>query len=173
LATKKGKAGKDQEKEEKSKDFKFIVRLINTDINGERRIADGLVSIPGVHYRLATIIARRLGKPAEFKTGDLTDDEVLKLGELLEEIPATMPHWLLNRQKDFETGEDTHVLGANVDIQMKDDIGELRRIRCYRGIRHDNGHKVRGQRTSSNGRKGATIGVTRKANAPQAKTAGA
>jgi small subunit ribosomal protein S13 len=172
LAQKKGKAGKDiQGTEEKSKDFKFIVRIINTDINGDRRIQDGLVSIPGVNYRLATILARRIGKPSDFKIGDLTDDEVSKLGELLDEIPATMPSWLLNRQKDYESGEDTHVLGANVDIQIKDDIGELRKIRCYRGIRHDTGHKVRGQRTSSNGRKGSTMGVTRKASQPQAPKA--
>lgn len=164
MAQKKDKSKEGSKAEEKSKDFKFIVRLMNTDINGDRRIADGLTAIPGINYRIATVIARNLGKPTEMKIGDLTDEDVSKLGEMIEEIPGTLPSWMLNRQKDIETGEDTHVLGTNIDIQTKDDIGELRKMRCYRGVRHDNGHKVRGQRTSSNGRRGSTIGVSRKVN---------
>jgi len=35
-------------------------------------------------------------------------------------------------------------------------------IRCYKGIRHEQGQKVRGQRTRSNGRTGMTMGVIRK-----------
>jgi small subunit ribosomal protein S13 len=36
------------------------------------------------------------------------------------------------------------------------------RIKCYRGIRHAKGKKVRGQRTRSTGRKGMTVGVVRR-----------
>ncbi len=39
----------------------------------------------------------------------------------------------------------------------------MKMIRCYRGIRHEQGQKVRGQRTRSNGRTGLTVGVTKKA----------
>ena len=39
------------------------------------------------------------------------------------------------------------------------DINRLKKIRCYRGIRHEKGKKVRGQRTRSNGRTGLTLGV--------------
>ncbi|MDG6224293.1 MAG: 30S ribosomal protein S13 [Candidatus Thermoplasmatota archaeon] len=163
MAQKKDKARSDgKPKEERDKDFKFIVRLFNSDINGERTIKDGLTSIPGISYRLSEVLTRKLGKPPEMKIGNLSDEDVQTLGQIIEELPSTFPSWMLNRQKDFETGDDTHVLGVNVDIQHKDDIGELRKVRCYRGIRHDNGHKVRGQRTSSNGRRGSTIGVTRK-----------
>ena len=38
----------------------------------------------------------------------------------------------------------------------------MKKIRCYRGIRHETGQKVRGQRTRSNGRTGLTLGVSRK-----------
>ncbi|NIP35130.1 MAG: 30S ribosomal protein S13, partial [Thermoplasmata archaeon] len=34
--------------------------------------------------------------------------------------------------------------------------------RAYKGIRHERGHKVRGQRLKSNGRTGLVLGVTRK-----------
>jgi small subunit ribosomal protein S13 len=43
-----------------------------------------------------------------------------------------------------------------------EDINILRKIRCYRGIRHETGQKVRGQRTKSTGRTGITVGVKRK-----------
>ena len=70
---------------------------------------------------------------------------------------------LLNRRKDFETGEDHHRIGPELDISLRDDINMMRKIRCYRGIRHETGQKVRGQRTRSNGRSGLTVGVMKKA----------
>jgi small subunit ribosomal protein S13 len=38
----------------------------------------------------------------------------------------------------------------------------LKKIRAYRGLRHERGLKVRGQRTKSTGRRGSTVGVSRK-----------
>ena len=55
----------------------------------------------------------------------------------------------------------------NVDFigdtdNMKEDINKLRSIKTYRGIRHANRQKVRGQRGRSNGRGGLTLGVKKK-----------
>ena len=44
----------------------------------------------------------------------------------------------------------------------QEDVNRMKKTRSYKGIRHESGHKVRGQRTSSNGRRGSTIGVVRK-----------
>ena len=42
------------------------------------------------------------------------------------------------------------------------DIDKLKKIRCYRGVRHMQGLPVRGQRTRSSFRKsGKTVGVSR------------
>ena len=43
-----------------------------------------------------------------------------------------------------------------------DKTNRLKKIRCYRGIRHETGQKVRGQRSRANGRSGMTVGVQRK-----------
>jgi small subunit ribosomal protein S13 len=94
--------------------------------------------------------------------GTLSDDEVEKLTELIEDIPDNMPEWMLNRRKDMDSGEDIHLIGSDLELTQKEDINELRKIRSYRGIRHEGGHKVRGQRTASNGRTGAIVGVSRK-----------
>ena len=69
---------------------------------------------------------------------------------------------MLNRRKDFETGRDLHLVGTDVDIAVRSDIGRERRIRSRRGIRHELGLPVRGQRTRTTGRKGLVVGVKRK-----------
>src|SRR2546422_6033274 len=45
----------------------------------------------------------------------------------------------------------------------------MKMIRSYKGVRHETGQKVRGQRTRSNGRTGLTVGVTKKAALEAAK----
>ena len=43
-----------------------------------------------------------------------------------------------------------------------DDVARLAEIKTWRGMRHRSGHKVRGQRLRSNGRRGSALGVQRK-----------
>ena len=43
-----------------------------------------------------------------------------------------------------------------------DEDARMAGIKTYRGMRHRSGHKVRGQRLRSNGRKGSALGVQRK-----------
>ena len=69
---------------------------------------------------------------------------------------------MLNRQRDLESGFDVHITGQQVRFSLQDDINRLRTMKCYRGIRHASGNKVRGQRGRSNGRGGLTLGVSRK-----------
>jgi hypothetical protein len=69
---------------------------------------------------------------------------------------------MLNRRKDYETGKDLHIVGTDVTVSMRSDIGRERRIRSRRGIRHELGLPVRGQRTRTTGRKGLVVGVKRK-----------
>jgi small subunit ribosomal protein S13 len=159
---KKGKPqNKDQEREH-GPDFKFIVRMVNTDIDGERKIIDGLTSVTGINYRISHILTRELGVPKDQLMGDLTDEDVQKLIGLIEDLPSLLPSWLMNRQRDIETGEDTHAISTDLDMTQKEDINLLRKMRSYRGIRHETGQKVRGQKSRSNGRTGATVGVSRK-----------
>jgi small subunit ribosomal protein S13 len=47
-------------------------------------------------------------------------------------------------------------------MALREDLNRLRKTRSYRGIRHELGLPVRGQRTKSSFRTGRTIGVSRK-----------
>ena len=69
---------------------------------------------------------------------------------------------MVNRRRDPYDGVSRHVVGNELVLTVKQDIERLKRIRCYRGIRHELGLPVRGQRTRSTFRKGKTVGVQRK-----------
>ena len=47
-------------------------------------------------------------------------------------------------------------------MRLRDEINILKKIRSYRGIRHERGLPVRGQRTRANSRTGLTLGVSKK-----------
>jgi small subunit ribosomal protein S13 len=143
-------------------DFKYIVRLANTDVDGEKGVEIALQGVKGVGKRVAEIIVKKAGVPRLKKIGTLEDSDIDKLEQLILNYGEIAPIWAVNRQNDYETGEDLHIIGIDLEMIRKDDVNRLKMIRSYRGIRHENGHKVRGQRTRSNGRTGLTLGVSRR-----------
>jgi small subunit ribosomal protein S13 len=177
----KGKKTKDKGGEEKPKekkievkeDFKYIVRIAETDLDGYKGVVHALTKIPGVGLRIANIMADRAKVPRNEIMGNLSDEQVDALIESLDQLPETAPDWLLNRQKDLETGDDLHLTSTELMTYFRDDINRLKKIRCYRGIRHERGKKVRGQRTRANGRRGLALGVVKgKAKAQTTSTTG-
>lgn len=147
---------------EEGADFKYIVRIANTDLDGNRTAEMGLTGLAGVGRRMARVICTDAGLDRTRKLGDLSDEEVDLLETTVMSIADTTPDWMLNRRKDLDTGKNMHVVSSEVKLMRQEDINIMKKIRSYKGVRHESGHKVRGQRTSSNGRRGLTLGVTRK-----------
>lgn len=170
---KKEKEAKQEETKKTSKekglkpDFKYIVRLVNTDISGLKSVLMGLTQIKGIGIRTAHSILNTTTLPKFEKIGNLTDEQITTLEEAIQNYCRNGPEWALNRQRDFASGDSFHLLGTDLDLSKMEDINMLKMIRCYRGVRHEKGKKVRGQRTANHGRKGMTVGVTKK---PGAKT---
>jgi small subunit ribosomal protein S13 len=160
---KKAKAKAPDKDSEHSDDFKYIVRIANTDIDGNKAVVQALTAIKGIGDRMAMIIMNRTGLPQSEKIGNLPDEDVEKLEKAVLELSDETPGWLLNKQHDIWTGEDMHILGSELEMRTQDDINMLKKIRCYKGIRHEKGQKVRGQRTKAHGRSGLTVGVVKKA----------
>lgn len=157
------KAKESKKDEDKKDDFKYIVRIANTDLDGDKKVVHALTAIKGVGNRVAEVLVNRTGIPRNEKIGNLSDEKVDKLEKYLLELSDQTPGWLLNKQGDMWTGEDLHLLGSEMDMRKQEDINILKKIRCYRGIRHEKGQKVRGQRTKAHGRTGLTVGVVKKA----------
>lgn len=147
--------------EEENPDFKFIVRLANTDLEGERQVRVALTNIKGIGQRMSTLLARQTKIDPVKRIGDCTDEEVEMLQKAIAGLSDTLPTWAVNRPNDPESGEDSHMVSTEIDLTLRDDLNRLKKIRSNRGIRHENNLPVRGQRTRSNGRTGLTIGVQR------------
>ncbi len=151
--------------------FRYIVRLANTDLEGARSVVYALTKVKGLGVRIAETVADLSGVSRKERIGNLTDAETEKIEDVLSKIAELVPHWMVNRPNDWETGTDLHVYSSDVELRLRDDINRMKMIRCYRGIRHEQGQKVRGQRTRSNGRTGLTVGVIKKTAIAAAKAA--
>lgn len=51
---------------------------------------------------------------------------------------------------------------ANLDSKLREDLERMKKIRAHRGLRHYWGLRVRGQHTKTTGRRGRTVGVSKK-----------
>lgn len=151
-----------KKKDEKDTDFNYIVRIANADIEGEKKVAFGLTQIKGIGRRMATFVADTAGIDRKTKCGNLTDSQLEKINEVLGNLSKKAPSWMLNHRKDFDTGEDIHLISTEVELRLRDEINLLKMIRSYRGTRHESGLSVRGQRTRANNRKGLALGVSKK-----------
>lgn len=173
----KEKPKKAEEKPKKGSDeeLRHIVRILNTDLAGKRQVHMALTGIKGVGRRCAKIFTDRAGVDPTATLGLLPDSEIDKLKKVVEEdAPNILPFWMVNRRGDIETGKDVHVMGMDLNMTLREDLDLMKKMRSYKGLRHERGLRVRGQRTRSSGRTGAIVGVSRKregtpAAAPAAK----
>lgn len=150
------------EEQQQNEELRHLVRIMNTDLQGAKQVQYALTGIRGIGRRTARILAESTGVDPRAIIGYLPDEDVEKLNEAISKFDGIVPTWMLNRQKDPMTGTDKHLLGTDILLTFREDINTLKKIRAYRGIRHERGLKVRGQRTKSTGRRGATIGVSKK-----------
>jgi small subunit ribosomal protein S13 len=144
-------------------EFKHIVRIAGKDLTGMKPVYRALSELKGVDFTFARAVAFAAEVNPFTKLGDLKDEQIARIERVLKSpLEHEIPFWMLNRRKDFESGEDIHLIGHTIDLTVRADIGRERRIRSRRGIRHELGLPVRGQRTRTTGRRGLSVGVKRK-----------
>jgi small subunit ribosomal protein S13 len=146
-----------------SSNFRHIIRVAGTDLDGYKKLGVGLIKIKGVGLNLAKVMIKATGLDPNIRIGFLNDNQVRIIREAIENIEDQMvPNWMLNRQKDLETGRDLHKIGPNLILTEKNDVDSMRKMKSWKGTRHSLGLKVRGQRTKTTGRTGRSVGVRRK-----------
>lgn len=147
------------EKEE----FKHLVRIASTDLDGNKKVPYGLTEIVGIGLRTGEVICEIAGVDPNKKIGYLSEEEADRLSKIAETLhEQRLPPWLLNRRGDLYTGENVHVVGSDLVMSIREDINLMKKIKSYKGVRHILGLPVRGQRTRTSFRTGATVGVSRK-----------
>lgn len=146
-----------------TKDEGRIVRILSSDIEGKTSVYAGLTKIKGISWSFSNAICKALDLDKKKKIGALTEKEIAKISEFIKN--PSVPQYLHNRRKDFETGKDSHLIGSDLDLAKEFDIKRLKKIKSYRGLRHSAGLPSRGQRTKSHFRtnKKKSVGIKKKA----------
>lgn len=155
------------------KDFKHLVRIANTDLDGNRRINYSLTRIKGISFMFSNAVLSVANIDLTKRTGDLTDQEIKQIDDIIKNpLKYKIPSWLFNRKKDVETGNDLHLIGGDLDFHKENDIKIMKKIKSYKGVRHIYGLPVRGQKTKSNFRKnkGKVTGVKKRKGAKSGRT---
>ncbi|MFP3871881.1 MAG: 30S ribosomal protein S13 [Candidatus Natronoplasma sp.] len=151
-----------EEEEKEDEKFQYIVRMKNTDIDGTKPVSYALRDIKGVGTRVAEIVVNSTNVDPNERIGKLEDEAIEELKEAIDSFSEESPSWAVNRERDPVTGEDDHLIKNELDTALREDINRMQKISCYKGVRHERGQKVRGQRTKSNGRTGMELGVEKK-----------
>mgnify|MGYP001940833179 FL=1 len=108
-----------------------MARLAGVDLPREKRMEIALTYIYGIGRKSAKDILDATGISPDLRSKDLTDDDIAKLRDHIE-----------NNYKV----EGAPLREVQADIRRKMEIG------CYQGMRHRRGLPVHGQRTKTNAR---------------------
>ena len=128
-----------------------MARIAGVNIPTQKRVEIGLTYIFGIGRTKAREICAKVGIPDARRVHQLTDDEILRIRELID--------------------RDYHVEG-DLRREVAMNIKRLMDLGCYRGLRHRKGLPVRGQRTHTNARtrKGPRRGTVANKKKASAKT---
>ena len=108
-----------------------MARIAGVDIPKDKRVEIGLQYIYGIGPTLSKKILAKTGIDPDTKVRELAEEEVSRLREVID--------------KEYKVEG-----GLRKEISLN--LGRLREIGCYRGIRHRQRLPVRGQRTQTNAR---------------------
>merc|ERR1711976_248230 len=144
-------------------EFQLVRRILNTNVDGRRRVMFALTGIKGIGLRFSDQVCKRAEIDGNKRARILTNEEIDKLVEIIQNpLQFGIPKWFLNRQKDITDNSYSQLFANNLDMALREDLTRLRKIRAHRGIRHYFGLRVRGQHTKTTGRRGKTVGVAKK-----------
>ena len=151
-------------------ELRQIVRIIDADILGNKNIYAALRQVTGVSFSFSNAVCHIMNFDKNKKVGSLSDEEIKKIEDIIKNpLKYKIPNFVLNRRKDYDTGEDKHLVSSDLKLITGFDVKRLKKVRSYRGIRHAMGLPMRGQRTKGHFRRGKTVGVRKKGIQAQAR----
>jgi len=108
-----------------------MARISGVNIPLNKRVEIGLTYIYGIGRSTSNRLLSQLGIEQDRKVRDLTEEEVVKLRDLI---------------------DNSVTVEGDLRRERSQNIKRLQEIGCYRGLRHRRGLPVRGQKTKTNAR---------------------
>ena len=106
-------------------------RIAGVDIPENKRVLISLTYIYGIGKKISHDILQKANIDSSVKTSQLTDDDVSRIRQLI---------------------ENEYLVEGELRVEVQNNIKRLQEIVSYRGIRHRKKLPCRGQRTKSNAR---------------------
>ncbi len=145
------------------KDFRFILRLFNTNVDGKQKIPYAIRNVRGIGRRLALLVTLKAGLNPDARSGELSEEQLEKIVDICNNpLKYSIPEWFLNRKKDPKDGTFSQQIANGIDTKLREDLEKMKRMKLHKGLRHYFGLKVRGQHTNATGRRGKIVGVVKK-----------
>ncbi|MAH42931.1 30S ribosomal protein S13 [archaeon] len=130
-----------------------IVRIMSADLDANFSVYNALRHVKGISFRVSGTVLTNTDIDPRMKLSEMSPEQIKIVENAVAE--AKFPAWMKN-------APDKHIVMSDIDLQNRNDINLLQKTRAYRGIRHERGLPVRGQRTRGSFRKNKTVGVVKK-----------
>merc|ERR1712169_97045 len=92
--------------------FQFILRLLNTNVDGKQKVMYALTKIKGVGRRYSNLVCKKADVDLNKRAGELTSEELERIVTIIQN------------------------LANGVDSKLREDLERLKKIRAHRGLRH-------------------------------------
>jgi small subunit ribosomal protein S13 len=106
-------------------------RIAGVDIPNDKRIEVALTYVYGIGLTRSQAVLAGTGISRDTRAKELTDDEVIRIRDFIDK---------------------NYIIEGDLRREVRQNIGRLIEINCYRGQRHRRNLPVHGQRTRTNAR---------------------
>ncbi|XP_045154139.1 40S ribosomal protein S18-like [Echinops telfairi] len=142
--------------------FQHILRVLNTNIDGQRKIAFAITAFKGMGQRYAPVVLGKADIDLTKRAGELSEDDVERVITITQNPRQDKIPERQNRQKDVKDSKYSRVLPNGLDNKLREYMKRLTKICAHRGLRHFWGLRVQGQHTKTTGRCGPNYCVSKK-----------
>ena len=98
--------------DEQDEDIQYFVRIGQNDLDGTKSVERSLTELNGIGHRAVRIIAEKAGVDRRETIGELDDEKIDEIVDLVDGFAEEVPDWLTNHPNDFFDGEPTHPTGS-------------------------------------------------------------
>ena len=105
------------------KELKQLVRVVNTDLDGARSVFLELSKVKGVGFSFAHAVCTVLNIDKSAVLGSLDDKKFSQIEEVIKNPEKfNIPQWMLNRRREYETGESHHLVTTDIGLAEDNDM---------------------------------------------------
>ncbi|CAK92808.1 unnamed protein product (macronuclear) [Paramecium tetraurelia] len=106
---------------EKADQFRQIIRILNTNVDGKQQMAYEIRSIKGIGRRFAIQICKVLRLNLTKRAGELTDEEAHKITEVIKMVPQYI--------RDLKNGKNYEVTTNELETKLREDLERIKKIK--------------------------------------------